>query len=547
MKKPITHLKPSLGNNDKIYANEIVRYRRYNAPKPCDNSVAKVATRIFQRLKWHEAWFRELDISLVGRKQIAICLALYLEDYVVDAGIFKAFIAHNEEVLGKALPFYDLKDYDNEYINWQDVSFLCWIFVEYQKVVKFIPPDQPALIGMGKEIFDCMEEVMEDLEGTDDYDKIFTVADDEDFFELKLRMKFFGAQSYLQGLFGTFKYHDETQKILEESEMARKLEPEVLKKIFYAIEDDCFIYLRTQFSALNTIEWFAKVARCSEKMRQQILGIEGRLFGTFYLTETTEKHYIFKHIYTNRTFLVNKTSSTLSNSKSEKRAFKTTIVPWNEEWWISGISTENPMTNQEFEALKSKPEKFLPKFYDGKSKETLYESHEKMQEAFLAFFGTRLVICDNKRDLQSKMESYYEFQQVKGDDEFKERVRKFKEKHGQSNFDIVQESNNQLFLYFNPFTGIEILQNQYSFLQLLKSENPLSGKEKASIFEILFIGCPSCEMTQYILDNFPTHNLAYPYPLSKVNILKEKDFLMRYYAPTHFNESMPNILLTNLQ
>jgi hypothetical protein len=537
-------------NPDKIFAKDLLRFRHYDAPKQCDISVAKVATSILAILNSNDIWFRQMGIFTDGRKQFAICLAFYLEDYVVEAGIFSSFIAHNQEKLGKALPFYDLTDYDADYINWQDISFLCWIFAEYQVSGKFIAPDQPAFLDMGYRIFDCMQDCMDDLDGTDYYDELFAIPDDIDFFELKYRLKYFGTITYLQGLLGYKKYNEEANKIVENKEYARKLDASSLSKILYAMEDDYFMYLRTQFSALDSIEWFAKAVRCSDAMRQRILGVSGRLTGEYLYVESTEKHYHLQHLHTKRSFLVNKTSVTLHENASKNRLIYTSLVPWGDEWWVSGVVTDSDCSDLELANTISRTSNFTSKFYDKESLDSIYVSHKEMEVSFLAFFGTRLVYCDNKRDFQYKMDSFYQYQRMEKsgglDADFEERVRKYKEEKGLDTLPGLRDTGNQLAMYFNPITGIEVVDNLPKLIQQMKSEIALTPKEKADVFQGLFFDNSSSEITNYLLDTYPTKEVSYPFPLSKLDVLKDKEFWLRYYNPIYFNIKTPNIRFTDL-
>ena len=61
------------------------------------------------------------------QQQVALILALYLEDCVADGGNWRQFIRWHQKSYGRYLPFYSLTDeYLPDEINREDVAFLLW-------------------------------------------------------------------------------------------------------------------------------------------------------------------------------------------------------------------------------------------------------------------------------------------------------------------------------------------------------------------------------------------------------------------------------------
>lgn len=61
------------------------------------------------------------------QQQVALILALYLEDCVTDGGNWRQFIRWHQKSYGRYLPFYSLTDeYLPDEINREDVAFLLW-------------------------------------------------------------------------------------------------------------------------------------------------------------------------------------------------------------------------------------------------------------------------------------------------------------------------------------------------------------------------------------------------------------------------------------
>lgn len=64
-----------------------------------------------------------------NKKQIALLLALYLEDVICESGGWWRFRELHQKYYGKTLPFYDLTDsYLKDEVNVEDIKFLMWCF-----------------------------------------------------------------------------------------------------------------------------------------------------------------------------------------------------------------------------------------------------------------------------------------------------------------------------------------------------------------------------------------------------------------------------------
>lgn len=67
------------------------------------------------------------DTTAESQQQVALMLAMYLEDCVADGGNWRAFIRWHHQSYGRYLPFYTLTDdYLPDEINREDIAFLFW-------------------------------------------------------------------------------------------------------------------------------------------------------------------------------------------------------------------------------------------------------------------------------------------------------------------------------------------------------------------------------------------------------------------------------------
>ena len=120
----------------KIFAANQVVLKDWLAMKPYDAPVHNYDVFYLKQCQTVYGYFidngfllQKWELSRPQIKELSCQIVSYFEDYIVEIGIWRTFIETNKELYGYCLPFYDLSEYDETYINVEDIAFLIWHYV----------------------------------------------------------------------------------------------------------------------------------------------------------------------------------------------------------------------------------------------------------------------------------------------------------------------------------------------------------------------------------------------------------------------------------
>ena len=533
--------------------------------KPYDNPLPKYdmfylnqCQAVHSHLLTHRKKLEDWDVVLPQFKGLACQIVSYFEDYIVEIGIWKAFIDTNKELYGYPLPFYALSDYDETYINVEDIAFLIWHFLtKYTEEEYIINPDHDVIMALANAIFDLFEEEMEAAPAIDVYDKLFTVKDNENYFSFKSKMKWFSTDSYLLGveLGPQLKL---TQDEIIESVKESAIPIEYQGMFLYAEMEKYLYQKRSSYSALNGPEWFAKIAKCSDTRRQEILDLTYWIDGKFFLKERQPKHFIFEHILTNIQYkaLIDSFQNNRNVRPSKTDAYVMHMIRWNEVYQLSGMMYSQPMTEksiQEYKAERLTTPWILPE----KSLEIMQKSTSEMYEAFIEFFKSPLMIFDSSAQLEKANVAYLDFHRQKrileNDNLTKESVQAsidaFKEKFGK-NYDFKETLDEKGFnegvgLFFIENVGTYIMDGVKPVIRDLKALT-LPMQKTVDLY-ITFTNGYIPPLCTYLLAQYGSKNLKFPTDNNTIDVVKHLPFYWRMNSPEEFDRSYPMITLVDVK
>jgi hypothetical protein len=340
----------------------------------------------------------EFIIERSLRVELSIILCCWLEDYANVVGLWNTFVQENKRRYGWWLPFYDLEQYDTETINAADISYLTWHFLT-RRMENITSPIHPFLLETGTKISALLDRRVDDLPGTDYYDKFFNIPDDVDFFDIKSKLFILALRSYLLALDFSPAYTTVVNKTYMEYAL---LPHSTLDKITYAMANE-FCYARaSSFLGWNAPRWLAETARCSDQIREQLCKMHRKLAGKFLMESFEGEQLIVRHLQTKRVFHINKTSASLDQIALNS-VFATELVPWKNEWWISGMVAGD--SADRFIDLEHTPP---PAFYaySEKAQNELRELEEQQRQLFMAYFGDSMVFYRNQRECEADMNQF---------------------------------------------------------------------------------------------------------------------------------------------
>jgi hypothetical protein len=530
----------------KPYNNPIVNY---------DNFYVKQCQTVLREFTNHQKWFDRNELSGAQVKELACQLVSYFEDYINEIGIWQAYIDTNEELYGYALPFYDLSNYDKTYINLEDIAFLIWHYVtKYSEEEYIINPDHDTILALAKNIFAHFENVMDDSPAIEFYDNFFTIPDTEHYFGFKTKMMWFSAKSYLLGVDLSVKLAIAQQELIDEAKKSN-LEQSYVSAILYALLESYLYQKRSSYSALNGPEWFAKVARCAQKRKEEIIDLTYWIDGKFLLKEKQEKHFIFEHVLTNvrYTALIDSFQKTQHMKVTDDKAYNMHMVRWNDVYMLSGMMYDESLTPLKLKQYKTKQLE-TPWILPEKNINMMYETTQKMYDAFVEFHGSPLAIFENEAEREKANNEYMDFYHKKLTNEvvepFEERAKKFQKKMGLTDESVVEtkKSNKKQYssaTFFVKNVGSMFFGRVKELINMLKAKT-LTEQEGVDLFVDITNGYapPLCD---YLLSEYGSQNLKFPTQNNAIDVAKHLPFYYRMNSPEEFDRSYPLITIVDVK
>lgn len=525
-----------------------LKSKPYNHLTNYDTFYVKRCRELYDVLLEYEDWFSKATIKRDNLVELARMLGGYFEDFTSEIGIWSAFVRYNQSLYGYPLPFYDLTDYDTDYLNQPDLAFLVWKFMANHFPDRNYSPDHPTIMEIADDAFIIMEDNIDKAPATDYYEKLFTVRADDNFFSLKEKLNWFGSESYLLG-----------------TEMAPKLRksinkdaiiygPENFASVAYMLTEPYIFSARSSFSALNSAEWFAEVARCSPKVKEAIRQTQPGHMGRFLLVDDSDKIvYLFRHGQTDRLYRVRRDSfkggKWLGSSPADKHLFTMNLRQWNGDWWLSGTLINTPATETEIREYRNTPVQ-QPWLYDDKKMAFIRDIEAGQERAHMAFFGDRLAVFKDEKAYEIASKEFLEFsnnmnakRDVNLPDDRAARVQerleqfmKMEESDSMSGFSKSKDVS----LFYCSGVGTSILANvKTTAIDILTAENP-TKLEQQNLFEFVAVSANPV-VGRYLLDKYGTKNFRFPFTSSRVDALRDIEFLWRFYSPEEYDTPYPRV------
>jgi hypothetical protein len=522
----------------------------YNQAIPnYDTFYVQQCQKVLTLLSGYNKWFQWNGVSNEQLKELSCQLVSYLEDYANEIGIWTAFVETNEGLYGYPVPLYNLLGYDKDDINHQDIAFLIWHYVtKYSEHEYLTDPENSNIMLVAQAIFSHFEEVIEDCPAIDFYDNFFTIKDNDDFFAFKSKMNWFTTESYLLGVDFKEKMNEQKAELAQEVKRG-KVDAANLYPLSYALLEKFLFQKRSSYSALNGPEWFAKIAKCSEQKRQDIVDLTYWIDGKFYLKEKQKEHFVFEHLLTHVQYksLINSFQNTHQMPVSDTKAYNMHMVRWNDTYWLSGMMFTTDMTPASIKKYKAEPFN-TPWMLPEARLENMKETTRLMYEAFIGFFGSPMAMFDTEKELEKANLAYMDYygKTLKAEvtDTFEERNKKFKEEYGKKDgitmSDFHGHTKESVGLFFIEGVGMHTAGAVKECVKLLKAPT-ITKDEQASLFVDFANGYipPICD---YFLKEYGGKNLKMPVS-ETLDVVKYLAFFQRMNSPEEFDRPYPAITM----
>jgi Protein of unknown function (DUF3843) len=528
-----------LFKKDQVFMVDWLKLKPYQNPNlKYDNFYVNLCNTVYEILKGEEGFFDDQEMEREQLKQLACVIVSYYEDFISEIGIWKAFTQHNKTFIDEYIPFYETNDYDPDYINWQDIAYLIWHYATKWYDERVFPADYTVFVDLGKEIFETLDEYIDDSPTTVFYDKLFTIKGESNYFDFKSTLNWFSTEAYTMGI----EFGNSIKQQVEDLDYEHKANPHFYA-MMYQVKEEFLCRKKSSFGALNAPEWLADVFRCDEDKKKEIRNLSKRHYKHFvYEGVASKDFYKFRHYVTEREYLIYKGSFQKGTDKiKEGDVVEMYLIEWDKKWWLSGmmISYAQKSSDKKLKEVKNQPIENQWILDD----KTLAENKDQavdMEKAFLQLYGKRIKLCKSVEELQSVFDAVSE-QNAKNKG-FYDNFMKAKEKRGSFASNMTNSlkeefgNNTDLAVFFLKEQGTQMLVGAKETIEALKAKT-LSEEDSIELFRSLSNGYEP-QVAQYFLDEYPTKNVKMP-GLSKINVLKNMPYFWRFHSPSDFHEAYP--------
>ena len=474
-----------------------------------------------------------IDLNKEDARELAYIFTGYFEDQVNKIGFWNALISLHKAHFGKRLPFFDkkfLEEQEEQYedILPEDIQYLAYISYLNLITVKDVKPivlfNSPFLVQVKDAVFDYLEGIEEVL--TTDFYEDYLVPE-ADYIEFKRQLDWFTFNSYLTSTEFERRIAEQMQELID-----AKTDQSHLQPLFYTERDRLMCEVPSSFTAFFPADILAAAMRCTDKKKEEIRNLKWRPHGIFHVQGETPIHYRFLHTSTGEEFDVLKNSFNLPLNKALQEYWITTLVGWNNDFYISGFCRQSPYQGEKIYEVNLKRQQSFQKHFKAYRKE-VFENALKFREEAERFFGNDFVVFETGYQLQEKLYEfnkwYFNLLANKSNSAAESKPVKF---------DLPRELLNAkgVALFIPPQDGFQFITKHQQLLHVLETPeaDKLTKQEVGEIMNLLSDDSVGIDYWFYIKKHFPVHNLSL---FMKCPLENDEDFeaLLRIYVPEDFS------------
>ena len=299
----------------------------------------------------------------------------------------------------------------------------------------------------------------------------------------------------------------------------------------------------------------AKIAKCSDTRRQEIIDLTYWVDGKFLIKERQDRYFVLEHLLTKTQYKA-RTDSFQKNKNmlpSETMAYNMHLIRWQEEYLLSGMMYGEEITEKDIKRYRTEQLK-TPWILSEASLKIMRDSTAEMREAFLAYFNSPLVVFDTSAQLEKANMDYLDYYRnimiaknegvTKGF--VKEDIQKYREKYGKAEGDFEMQLKKEGFnrsvgLFFIENVGTYVCNEIKETIHDLRAYS-LNVQERADLF-VSFANGYIPSVCTYMLEQYGDKNLKYPTGDNSVDVVKHLPFFWRMNSPEEFDRVYPMMML----
>ena len=315
----------------KIFPAEWLAIRPYNNPDSVDLYYVGLANKVMGFLEKSEFADYFKDELLI--RKASLYLVSWFEDVCSNLGMWALVNKECRVRYGSKLPFYDVSKYYEGEVNPQDLSLLLWHFMQvYNEKNTLLNPENPWLLKTALELTDLFDE---EYESAPENERLYAFIHNDfigdNWWECRKLMEWFHMSAYV--FLGA---PEAVAEAIADSEYKGMPLP---KRMYMAVTEHMFNYKHNLLS-LNVQQWLGKITENAvfdkiERSKPSMFMYKGQGSATFRLYDMVE----------GKEYSVDMDSfaegeSPIRNYVEDKTLVYTTLVKFNEKYFISGMMTE---------------------------------------------------------------------------------------------------------------------------------------------------------------------------------------------------------------
>lgn len=528
-----------------IYINDWLQFKPYKKPVKTDMYYLKICNDVKHILCSDRSSFaltNRFDEQEINR--LACFLTSYFEDIISGTNIWKSFIEEHMRLYNKPLPFYDLQDYVEEEINWQDVCFLIWYFFNTVQDEVFFSPFSPFFKVPALAVMSVFDEAWEQAPENNDLVSFYCISDTEsDFYAARRLVETVLFKTYLLCIDSVPELREKNDKTITKYRNDERL--------MFLLNENTEMLIhnyRTRLLALTGKEWATKIIGEGHSLKDDFLEMSPKVQGFFFYKGQDQTDLLIEHIASGKRFRLTKKSFDPANiPKVIDTIIYIGIVKWKGEWWFSGAHFQVPfdkkLVEQEKNSIQSRAQVNFLDHQSNKMDEVL----KKHENVFLDFNHGSPIAFLPAGETEGFVKAYIEF--------FNKSLNHSEKEIKESEDQVLEEGLNRVIdhssgysegfetglVFFNPKRGCEIVFDLNSAFPL--SDNPYFRPELSEehIQQLLMDDSISPELVMFCIDHC-RKDLPFFNSEPGQQYLSDIDFLLRFWKRANYH-SVPSITL----
>lgn len=472
-------------------------------------------------------------------------LTCYFEDIVSETKIWHSFKHLHQELYNKPLPFYTIDDtYIDEEVNFEDVAFLTWYFLNTIQKTRFVSPYNDFIMDIATFTMQILDEEFEYAPENEILKKRMTFeGTPKEFYDIRHFMQTVFFDSYL---FRTDIKQSMGKEILETVENVKDEEPDKIQLYVNEITQHYTFNKTSALLALKAKDWTKTLLGKTHSSYDDIANISNKISGLFLYKKQNSTSVFLEHIASGMLFEMTKESFDHGNDLKPDCIVNIGLVNYKNEWWFSGNFTMSDFDadlvldqknsaearshvnflndSTEVESILKGQEKAYLKFNCGKYIAYLRASEvEGFSKNYIAFYNDGLELSSQEKSKADK--------RMRADGYFPK----------EGSFEDISSDEEAAIVFFNPKNGMEIY---FDILNAFPDENNLffTSESREEIMQIMMAQDISVELVYYFIDNFKDKLDFFKNEPTK-DYLNDMDFLLRFWKKDSYVTKTNMILM----